>query len=187
MLTEDYIMRMISQALAVIMTALGLKKAGKYQEALQNFDQAKEVLLGLDARLVDQLEDAALIDRLTSLGTLDVDRVFMLADIYDEEGEIFSLLGHESESVFSFQRSLRLYLEGALSSEASFSLETIQKIEAIRPKLTVESLPAETCLALLDYLDRLLDSGDEFLGLTGISRSRIQEDHTQLTAQCDMA
>jgi hypothetical protein len=57
MLTEDYIMRMINQVLAVFLQALGLKKAGQYSEALQVFDQAVESLLGLRASLAKQLED----------------------------------------------------------------------------------------------------------------------------------
>jgi len=186
MLTEDYILRMINQALAVIMAALGLKKAGKYKEALQSLDQAKEILLGLDPHLVGQLTDNALLDLLTSFGNLDLERLKLLADIYREEGEIFEQLELVGNSHFSYQRSLRLYLEGVLAGEANTNIDIIEKIEELRKKLTVSKLAGETCLAILDYLDRLLESGDEFLVSAGLTRAALQIDHSVISANCDL-
>jgi tetratricopeptide (TPR) repeat protein len=170
MLTEDYIMRMINQALATLMIALGLKKAGQFGEALQAFDQALESLLGLNTHLLKQLDDSLLIDRLTFRGRLDLDRLLMLADIYREEAELYTLQGQPESSQFAAQRSLRLYLEAALASEVNPNLELIKKIEALRLKLSSPTLPLETRLALLDYLDCLLASGEDFLITTGLSR-----------------
>ncbi len=174
MLTEDYIMRMISQALAVLMTALGLKKAGQLSQAQQALDQALESLLGIKARLADQLDDRTLLDMLTFLGKLDLDRVMVLADIYREQAEVCALLGKPENSQFAAQHSLILYLEAALASQATPNLELIQKIEPLRLKLDAPSLPIETRLALLDYLDRLLAAGDNFLATAGLSRPDLQ-------------
>jgi tetratricopeptide (TPR) repeat protein len=170
MLTEDYIMRMINQALAVLMIALGFKRAGQFSEALQAFDQALESLLGLNARLTKQLDDSLLLDMLTFQEKLDVDRLLVLAEIYREEAEVYNLQGQPESSQFAAQRSLRLYLEAALVSEANPNLELIQKIEALRLNLAAPALPVETRLALLDYLDRLLASGDDFLTVAELSR-----------------
>jgi tetratricopeptide (TPR) repeat protein len=175
MLTEDYLMRMISQALAVLMTALGLKKAGKYKEALQVFDQAVESLCGLNAHLVDQLNDEMLLDKLNFMGKLDGERAVVLADIYREKAEVYNSLGKPENSHSAAQRSLRLYLEASLASEASLSHELIHKIEGLRFRLAIPSLPIETCLALQDYLDRLLASSDDFLTDLGLSRVGLQE------------
>jgi hypothetical protein len=156
MLTEDYIMRMINQALAVLITALGFKRAGQFSEALQTFDQALENLLGLNARLAKQLDDSQLLDMLTFQEKLDVDRLLVVAEIYREEAEVYTLQGQPESSQFASQSSLRFYLEAALASEANPNLELIQKIETLRLKLTTPALPVETRLALLDYLERLL-------------------------------
>ena len=174
MLTEDYIMRMISQALAVIMTALGLKRSRKLTEALQTFDQALEILLGLNANLANQLDDSALLDKLTFQGKLDMDRLLVLADIYREQAEIYSLQGQPHSSRFAAQRSLRFYLESVLAGEEIPNLELIQKIETLQHKLETATLPAETRLALMDYVDRLLGSSDEFLAEAGLSRPGLQ-------------
>jgi tetratricopeptide (TPR) repeat protein len=170
MLTEDYIMRMINNALAVLMVALGLKKAGRYKEALQSLDQAIESLLGLNAHLAKQLEDSLLLDMFTFQGRLDVERLLVLADIYCEESEVYTLQGQHESSQFAAQRSLRFYLEASLASEANLNLELIQKIEALRLNLSSPTLPVEIRLALLDYLDRLLVLDDDFLAAAGLSR-----------------
>ncbi|HSB65052.1 MAG TPA: hypothetical protein VLD65_00645 [Anaerolineales bacterium] len=180
MLTEDYIMRMISQALAVLMTALGLKKAGKYREALQVYDQAIETLLGLNHHLVNQLEDSAILDKLTIMEKLDVERLLVLADIYLEEAEVFHLLGDTQNDQSARQRSLRLYLEVYLASEASTDQVLIQKIEALRSKIACQSLPIESRLAVQDYIDRLLSTSDDFLASNGIKRIDLQADLSAL-------
>jgi hypothetical protein len=170
MLTEDYIMRMIAQAIAVLMTALGLKRSRRYSEALQSFDQAIETLLGLNADLAKQLEDSALLDLLTFRGALDVERVLLLADIYREQAEVFSLAGQPGNSRLASQRSLRLYLEALLAGRTELSVELVQKIEMLRRQASGATLPVETSLGLLDYLERLLQSSDTFLAEAGISR-----------------
>ena len=180
MLTEDYIMRMINQAVAALMIALGLKRNGQYREALQSFDQALENLLGLNAHLVNQLDDHLLLDMLTFLGKLDVDRLLVLADIYREEAEVYALQGQPDSSQFAAQRSLRLYLEVVLVSDGNPNLELIQKIEPLRLKYDPSTLSVETRLALLDYLDRLLATNNDFLVSAGLSRPALLQDLTSL-------
>lgn len=182
MLTEDFIMRMINQALAVFLAALGLKKAGQYQQAQQSFDQAMEGLLGLRADLANQLEDRQLLDLLTFRDRLDIERLLLLADIYHEKGEVFSLQGQPAESTFAAQRALRLYLEAALAGEINMPLELVQKIEAQRKALLVAELPVETRLALMDYFDRLLTFGDDFLTEAGLSRAEFQAEMDALNS-----
>ena len=173
MLTEDYIMRLINQALAVLLIALGLKKSGQYSEALQTYDQALGSLLGLDAHLAKQLDDSLLIEMLSFQNTVDIDRLLVVADIYREESEVYSLLGQPENSLFAAQRSLRLHLEAALASEVNPTPELIEKIEGLRSKLDAPALPFETRLALLDYLDRMLSLGDDFLASAGLSRQEL--------------
>ncbi len=175
MLTEDYIMRMISQAIAALMLALGLKKQGRYDEALQSFNQAIEALLGLNANLADQLDDQVVLEMLTFNGTLDANRLLVLADIYHERAELEETLGENDTSQFAAQRSLRLYLEVALVSEAIPGLEVCQKIEPVRQQLDPAALPAETRLALLDYLERMTGADDKFLATAGVARSAIED------------
>ncbi len=180
MLTEDYIMRMINQALAVFLAALGLKKARKYDQALQTFDQAIESLLGMNAHLASQLDDSILLDRLTFMGRLDVDRSVLLADIYREEAEVYTSLRQPGASQLSNQRSLRLYLEAILADDANLTSELIQKVEPLRQVTNTSNLPIETRLAVQDYLDRLLGKSDDFLNTNGMNRIALQGELSSL-------
>ena len=174
MLTEDYIMRMINQAVAALLIALGFKRSGQYREALRTFDQALESLLGLNANLVKQLDDNLVLDMLTFLGKLDLDRLLILADVYREEAEVYSIQGHTESCLFAGRRSLRFFLEVALASEVNPNLELIQKIETLRNKLDPSPLPVETRMALLDYLERLISTSDDFLTSANLSRTDLQ-------------
>jgi tetratricopeptide (TPR) repeat protein len=180
MLTEDYIMRMINQVLAVFLQALNLKKAGQPDEALQAFDQAVESLLGIRPSLVKQLEDRQLLTLLTFQEKLDVDRLLVLADIYYEEGEVYTMLRQPEQFLFAAQRSLRLYLEACLATESNLTHELAQKIETQRSRLSVSNLTMETRLALMDYFDRLLASREDYLTAIGFSRPYIQATLTSL-------
>jgi hypothetical protein len=162
------------------MAALGLKRAGKYKEAQESFDQAIESLIGLNANLARQLSDQALLDLLTFQGRLDTDRVLVLADIYREKAEISALQGSVEEGTFYSQRSLRLYLETALSKTESLGIELIQKIETLRKGLTSKDMPIETRLALLDYLDRLLATEDETLNEAGLAHQDLIDAQTAI-------
>jgi tetratricopeptide (TPR) repeat protein len=175
MLSEDYIMRMINQALAALMIALGLRKAGKYDDALQSLDQALEGLLGLKPHILDQLDDGTLINEVSARGEHSAARLGVLGDIYREKSELYNLKGQPNTSLQAARRSLRLYLEAALVDEAGFTPELAQKIEALRNLLTAPNLPVETRLALLDYLERLLAQSDRFLAQAGLSQPELQK------------
>ncbi len=180
MLTEDYIMRMINLAVAALLKAIGLKKAGKYAEALQALDQAFEQLTGLPASVLKQLDDAGLLTALAPQGQVDTGRLAVLADLFREEGEVFDLQGRSDAGASPAARALRLYLEVVLADEFNLSAENIRKIETLNARLRQTGLPVETSLALYDYYGRLLGKDDRELAAAGISRKRIDAALAQL-------
>jgi hypothetical protein len=173
MFTEDYLMRIISQALAVLMTAIGLRKAGKYAEAGQAVEQAIEQLTTLPANVVDQMEDAALLSMLTANGQLDIGRLAILADLYQEQGEILSRLDRPAQGRIAFGRALRFILEVTLAEDAGLSVENIGKVEVLVKRSKGAALPVETQLALSDYYQRLLEKDDRELTAAGTSRPQV--------------
>ena len=52
MLTEDYLIRRINQAIALLLHALGLRKNGQLEAALTDVDIALELLLGMRSVLL---------------------------------------------------------------------------------------------------------------------------------------
>jgi len=173
MFTEDYLMRIISQTLAVLMTAMGLRKAGKYSEALLSVEQAIELLTALPASIIDQMEDGALLSVLTNNGQPDVGRLAILADLYQEQGEIFLGSGRPIQASVAFVRSLRFILEVVLFDDANLSSENIIKVNYLVQRLENHDLPYEVQLSLSDYYQRLLEKDDQNLAAAGLSRDQV--------------
>jgi hypothetical protein len=182
MYTEDFILRMISQATAVLAGLLRLKQAGQRQEAMQTVDQALEVLLGLRAPLFRQLDEARMLDLLVLQGRLDVDRLAVLADIFYEEADLQEQEGHEEECLVASRRALRFYLESALDiyrpDLKGMPPEIMAKIETLRTRLDgvpggLSHLTLETRLALVDYYERLLNLHPDHLAAAGLTQERV--------------
>jgi tetratricopeptide (TPR) repeat protein len=175
MFTEDYLMRIINQAFAALMIAIGLKKAGKYSEARQAIQQAIEQLTTLPANLVDQMDDGSILSMLTVQGQMDVGRLGILADLYQEQGEILIKLDQPVQASISFARVLRFFLEVALSEAENLSIENIGKVELLIQRLKGYPLPVNTQLALSDYYQRLLEKDDQSLVAAGTSRKQVSQ------------
>ena len=183
MFTEDYLMRIINQAIAALMTAIGLRKAGKFAEAQQAVQQAIEQLTTLPANLVDQMGDSSILALLAAQGQLDVGRLAILADIYLEQGEILIKQDQPRQGGAAFARALRFILEVTLSEDDKFSINNIGKIAVLAQRLEGVSLPVDTQLALSDYYLRLLEKDDQSLVAAGISRTQVSQALAKLQAQ----
>jgi tetratricopeptide (TPR) repeat protein len=165
------------------MNAIGLRKAGKYSEARQAVEQAIEQLTGLPANIVDLMENAGVLSVLTANGQLEVGRLALLADLYQEQGEILFGLGQPVQGSVAFARALRLTLEVALFEDANLSIENIGKIEGLLQRLKDRTLPFDTQLALSDYYQRLLEKDDQTLAAAGLSRDQVSRFLAELQDQ----
>ncbi|HEY5157577.1 MAG TPA: DUF6483 family protein [Anaerolineales bacterium] len=183
MFTEDYLMRIINQALAALMTAIGLRKAGKNSEALQAIQQAIEQLTTLPANLIDQMDDAIILSMLSAQGQLDIGRLAILADLYQEDGEILFKLEQPAQGFISFARALRFTLEAVLSEDDNLSSENIGKVEGLVQRLKGRVFPVETQLALSDFYQRLLEKDDPSLAMAGTSRKKVSQALAELQDQ----
>ena len=158
MLTEDYVMRMLNQALAVLLKIAGFKQAGQYKQAQQAIDQELEELLGLKADLVWRLDDEAMLRALTINEQLDVVRLEIISDLFREQGEINAAQGRVNESRESFRRALMGYLEVGLASESKENnIPLNQKVDSLLQTLGQTNLSEDTLWALFCYADQ---SGD---------------------------
>jgi tetratricopeptide (TPR) repeat protein len=189
MFSQDYILRLISQAIAVLMAAVKLRKAGRYQEAEQALQQALEQLIGMPYYLINQMDDNGLLQICTRQDGLDLDRLIVIADICAEQGHVMAMRNAHSESLAPYTRALRLYIEIALAPADEDSAPGIQdgldsgiigKIETIRKQVQDQFLPLDTKLALLDYYERLMLLDDPALQAEGLSKAQIQTAYTSL-------
>jgi hypothetical protein len=154
MLTEDYIMRMINQALVVLRRILRMKESGQHQEALQEIDQALEGLLGLKPDFIRALDDESLLESLSKEGQLDIIRLYLAAEFMKEEGEILLAMGKEEEGYFSSLRALNFFLEVALDGSLERLPPPHDKIEELLHRLEAVVLNAETMYPLFGYYEQ---------------------------------
>lgn len=173
MFTDDYLMRIINQAVAALLQVVGLRRSGKYSQARDVSDQAIELLTGLPAVLVDQLDDASVLVIFTANGNLELERLAVLADLLREQGGIFVGLGQVSLGNRAYARALRLYLEIALAEQGGPTVEQTRDIQGLLQIIQGQSLPVDTQLALSDTYLRLLDQDDDTLALAGLSRATV--------------
>jgi hypothetical protein len=155
---DDYIARIIRQATEALLYAIGLKKAGQYPDAMQAIDQALEQLLGLDADLIRQLSDDALLNLLTLQEQLDLERLELVADFFKEEGDIHAAENKPTESRRSYLRALNYYLEVGLDEDVQeASMELAEKIDELTGKLEIGFLPDDTLWASFCYYEQAGD------------------------------
>lgn len=185
MFSEDYILRMINQAVAVLQHLLRLKRAGQHQQALQAVDVALETLLGLRASLLRQLDDEKMLSMLILNGELDLERLALLAQVFNAENEILNQLGRSAEAAQAAARALRFYLELILNDPSRLNAEQIALIESLRRQLEATPLPLATRLACLDYLEALRAQPPQRLARAGVNPQSLEAEIRTLQAELD--
>lgn len=183
MYTEDFIRRQINIAIAILRQLLHLKQAGQYEQARQEIEQSLEILLGLRADLLRQLEDNKVLGMLVTQDKLDIERLYLVAELYSQEAEIAELQEQPQFSQPSYQRALRFYLEAALADPAQAGASQIARISALQSRLSLEDLPLETQMALLDYLERLQGKSEAELATGGTSPTQVAQAIARLESQ----
>jgi len=153
MLSDDFIIRMIRQATAVIKRIIGLKQAGDYQEALEEINHSLEPLLGMDIEIIKMMDDDSIYEILTQNDQIDLERLGFIADLYKEEGDILLLQNQRQQSENYYLSSLNYYLKIRINSESSSQKELSQKIEEIIQKLGRYNYPNKTLYDLFCYFE----------------------------------
>ena len=155
MINKDYILRMaekFGRALAII---LHLREYNKHEEALIYTDDVLLRMTGLTSSFINSVSDDMLIQAISPLGMLNVDKCLWIAVLLKAEGEIYDELGNSNESYYRYLKSLHLYLL-ALSHEATMQeTELFSDIEELIHKLEDYELPLATKEKLLSYFERI--------------------------------
>jgi tetratricopeptide (TPR) repeat protein len=153
MLTEDYFMRMINQAIYVLKKIMGLKTTGHNKEALAEIEQLIELLVGMKASTLKLVDDQNIIDALSAQGEVDPDRLYVVAELYREEGEVLEALDRREEALLSSLRALNFYLEVSLRGGGELFPPPDEHIAALQEKLGGFELPAATLYPLFCYFE----------------------------------
>jgi hypothetical protein len=152
MLTEDYIIRMISTVLTALTRIMGLKTTGQYQEAQALIDQTLEELFGMRADLLKRLDDQTLFASLTVQNRPDAGRMQVAGRLFQEEGEIQAAQGNSQGAFWSRVRALSFSLEASFNGEVGEAVLG-ETIASLVDALHGFDLPADTEYSLFCYYE----------------------------------
>ncbi len=142
-LSEDYLVRLISQAVAALHIIAGLRAAQQYKEAQQKVDEALEGQLGLRASLLKELDDERLKEMLTTNGTLEMERFLLVADLFRELAELAQLRGDDVAFRRDGRRALGFYQEAEQNGGIEVDEALPGKIAALKAALDGEEKAAK--------------------------------------------
>lgn len=142
-LSEDYLVRLISQAVAALYIIAGLRAAQQYKEAQQKVDEALEEQTGLRASLLKELDDERLKEMLTTNGMLEMERFLLVADLFRESSELAQIRGDDVAFRRDGQRALSFYQEAAQSGGTEVDETLLEKITALKAALAGEAKAAK--------------------------------------------
>ena len=155
MINKDYILRMaekFGRALAII---LHLREYNKYEEALLYVDDQLLQATGLTSSFINSVSDEMLIQAISPLGVLSVEKCLWIAVLLKAEGEIYEEQTKTNESYYRYVRSLRLYLL-LLPHEASLQDSNLANdIQELLNKLGEYELPIEIQEKLFSYYENV--------------------------------
>jgi len=155
MLTDDYIIRMINQAIDVLIRVINLKASGEYQQAQQLIEQSLEQLIGLRIDLLQSLDDQNILGTLSMNGIPDANRILLVADLFKEEGDVLTSQNMVTSSIRSYQRALYFYLIYENSTNPTDATILKGNIEFLANALEYINCQIETELMLSDYFERI--------------------------------
>ncbi|TCZ78856.1 hypothetical protein E0485_07225 [Paenibacillus albiflavus] len=153
-MSRDYLLRQIEQLTAVLSTILGLKKEQKPELALQTIEEYLKRELGLSSKLLNNLHAEELIRMCNTDSLTGRDKLYTLATLLKEEGELQRMTGNEATAD---ERSFKsLYLMLAYSALPSHDHETqlTEMIASLLASLQHCELPTEASALLFQYYER---------------------------------
>ena len=152
---KDYILRLIEEAVDALAQILGLRDAGRPEQALEQVDRTARRFIGLDLQQLDFLPYDALRDVLSSGGRLDLPRFLLLAELRRLEGELRDDLygpgAGRRQSILAF----RLFLEVAETEGPAGLGGYREQLDQVAERLEVEAADDPAVAGLLSACLRL--------------------------------
>jgi len=141
---RDYIMRLIEQFAQVLARIMGLRKAGKLDEAQILVNETADGIFGSLRSMIDK------VDASTAAGLLGGrEKIAVYAALNAEEAEIAALKGDGRKAQARRRRALELYLEASRLGE--LDAHSLAAIELLRQAVDVDRIDAR----YREWLERL--------------------------------
>jgi hypothetical protein len=141
----DYLLRIIQQLAQVFARALGLRRAGKHEEALALFDDSALKTFGLTMRVALALSTSDLVALLKDKHGSTLRSASLLAELLMHDGDTRAEQGAAERGRLSHQRALALVLAAAeLPDNTPEELEPASVVaDDLRRRLGDASIPVD--------------------------------------------
>jgi len=154
MTQKDYMLRIAEDVGRALAQILYHKEIRDYQGALTFIDELLKQTVGMGSGLIHSASEETLLFMLTLLGTLDVDKVFMVATLLNAQGDIYEDQGDPESAYYSYLKSLNLFLEISLHDDNIHNLRSFPEVEGLLSKLDEYDLPLNTHRLLFRYYEQ---------------------------------
>jgi tetratricopeptide (TPR) repeat protein len=153
-------MRQIEQVGRILAAIIGLAKGGRGDEALGMFDEAYRPLLGVGTGVVAALDDAQLVDMLSSGSNPDMRRVALALELLKTEADLYAGAGQAGEAAVRYRRAVAL--AGTLAARSERLLDRELAADLLKQAGDLElSVPQRLAAArVLEALGRYADAED---------------------------
>lgn len=136
MIQRDYIDRLIQECAEALRRMLRLRAEGRYDEALQAFDETADRVLGPIRTLVERMEPDSAVD---FVGPNQLDRLRLYAALLGQEGLVHRARGDSARAFLVCRRALELYAAISLSGGALVD-DDVERIGVLTTMVDMRSL-----------------------------------------------
>jgi hypothetical protein len=154
MINKDYILRMAERFGRYLAIILRLKQYNKHEEALLYIDDLFLQMTGLTTGFINSASEEMLLNMISPLGALNVDKCLWIAVLLKEEADIYEELGNPDESYYRYLKSLFFFLEVSLRDVTPKDFDIDIAIEDVLGKLAEYELPLQTKSKLFRYFEK---------------------------------
>ena len=153
-------MRQIEQVGRMLAAIIGLAKGGRGDEALGMFDEAYKPLLGVGTGVVAVLDEAQLVDMLTSGSNPDMRRVAMAMELLKTEADLYTDAGQPGAAAVRYRRAMALAGTLAARSERLLDRELAADLLERATELELSVSQRLAAARVLEALGRYADAED---------------------------
>jgi len=149
---QDYFMRMISELGRVLSRISFLKGQKDFPRAVLEIQTSGRTLLGIDHTIISSLSASQLRTLLGTDPALAVPRAYILGLLIEEEADIRSLMGEDSDAMRV--KSLELLLDAWLDEEKPLGEDHTARIDALLERLADFAPGAELLEKVMAFQER---------------------------------
>lgn len=130
MIRKDYILRIVEEFAKFLAAIVGLKREGKFDEALKKVDQVYLGMINIDPVILKSINPDELTDFLLHEKKFNNHYLKMIAELLFEEGQIYAENG-DPVSARNVLEKARIIIDYLMENDPTFSFDWYEKISII--------------------------------------------------------